>query len=539
MKKFLIVTIIGLTVLISVTVLAAPKLHKTQELTFNLSSEPQTIDPARSTGVIEANIELAAFEGLTRYGADDIPEPGVAERWTISKDNLTYTFHLRKNAKWSNGDPVTAHDFEYAWKRALDPKLAAEYAYQLYYIKNGEAYNTGKISDPKQVGVKALDNYTLQVTLEAPCPYFTSMTSFPTLLPVHKKFVEANPDKWATSPDTYIGNGPFKVVKWVHNQRLEFSPNPYYWNKEKIKLTKLVYLMVEEQSTSLTMFESGQVDFIDDNGIPRPEVPRLESEGVLKKNPYLGTYYYRLNVKNPPLNNVKVRKALALAIDRAALVRYVTKAGEIPATGLVPEGVPDAVKGSTFRQVGGDKFFKDADYATAKKLLAEAGYPGGKGFPTIEIIYNTHEMHKQIAEAIQEMWKKNLNINVTITNQEWKVYLDTMHQISYKHALRSGWIGDYVDPMTFMDMFVTDGGNNNTNWSNAQYDKLIDIAKKTANQKVRMKAMHDAEKILMDEMPIIPIYFYTKPYLMKDWVKGVRQSALGFNDFSRAYILAH
>lgn len=539
MNKFKIAAVVGLAVLISATVWAAPKLHRTQELTFNLSAEPQIIDPARSTGVIEANVELAVFEGLTRFGPNDNPEPGVAEKWTVSKDNLTYTFYLRKNAKWSNGDPVTAHDFEYAWKRALDPKLAAEYAYQLYYIKNGEAYNTGKITDPKQVGVKALDNYTLQVTLEAPCPYFTSMTSFPTLLPVHKKFVEANPDKWAGSPDTYIGNGPFKLVKWVHNERLEFVPNPYYWNKEKVKLTKLVYLMVEEQSTSLTMFESGQVDFIDDNGIPRPEIPRLESEGVLKKNPYLGTYFYRLNVKNPPLDNVKVRKALALAIDRAALVKYVTKAGEIPATSLVPEGVPDAVKGTTFRQVGGNKFFKDADYATAKKLLAEAGYPGGKGFPTIEILYNTHEMHKQIAEAIQEMWKKNLNINVTITNQEWKVYLDTMHQISYKHVLRSGWIGDYVDPMTFMDLFITGGGNNNTNWGNAQYDKLIDLAKKTADQKVRMKAMHDAEKILMDEMPIIPIYFYIKPYLMKDWVKGIRQSALGFNDFSAAYILDH
>ncbi len=513
---------------------AAPQLAKVQELRYNLASEPAAVDPARSTGVIEANVEFAAFEGLTRIGPNDVPIAGTAERWEVSKDQMSYTFYLRKNAKWSNGDPVTAQDFEYAWKRALDPKLAAEYAYQLYYIKNGEAYNTGKITDPNQLGVKAVNATTLKVSLEAPCPYFLSITAFPTLLPVHKKIVEANPEKWAIDAKTYVGNGPFRMVKWVHNERIEFEVNPYYWNKKSIKLTKLTFFLIEAQSTSLTMFESNQVDFLDNNGIPNQEVPRLEKAGILKYTPYLGTYYYRFNTKKAPFNNPKVRRALTLAIDRALLIKVVTKGGQKPALGFVPNGVPDAAPGSTFRGVGGN-FFKDNDLATAKKLLAEAGYPDGKGFPAVEILYNTSEQHKQVAEAIQEMWKKNLGINVTLTNQEWKVYLDNQQHLNYSIS-RAGWIGDYVDPMTFMDMFVTNGGNNQTGWSNAKYDKAIDIAKSTGDQKVRMKAMHDAEKILMDELPIMPIYYYTNPSLTKKNVQGLRQSALGFIIFNDAYI---
>ncbi|TCL68495.1 oligopeptide transport system substrate-binding protein [Hydrogenispora ethanolica] len=535
MTKWLL--LLAVVVFIGSTVFAAaPKLAKVQELRYNNATEPQTIDPARSTGVQDANIELAAFEGLTRTGENDVPIPGIAYKWEIAKDGLTYTFHLRKTARWSNGQPVTAHDFEYSWKRALDPKLAAEYAYQLYYIKNGEAYNTKKITDANQIGVKALDNYTLKVTLEAPCSYFLAITAFPTLLPVNKKVVEANPEKWATDPKTYIGNGPFKMVRWVHNERIEYVPNPYYWNRKAVKLTKLTFYLIEEQSTALTMYDSNQVDMLDENSVPHQEIPRLESTGTLMYSPFLGTYFYRFNTKKAPFNNVKVRKAFALAIDRALLVKVVTKGGQKPAYAFVPFGVPDAAKGATFRKVGGN-FFKD-DLAAAKKLLAEAGYPDGKGFPTVELLYNTSEQHKQVAEAIQEMWKKNLGINITLTNQEWKVYLDNQQNLNYT-VCRAGWLGDYVDPMTFMDMFVTNGGNNQTGWSNAQYDKLIDIAKSTGDQKARMKAMHDAEKILMDEMPIMPIYFYTNPTLMKSYVKGVNQSALGMVYFDKAYIARH
>jgi oligopeptide transport system substrate-binding protein len=536
MKVFRIIMIVALTMFMCASLFAAsPKLNSTQEVTYNLQTEPETIDPAKSTGITEMTVELACFEGLMRIGPNDIPTYGVASKYTVSKDGLTYTFNLRKNAKWSNGDPVTAKDFVYAWQRALSPQLASEYAYQLYYIKNAEAYNSGKITDPNQLGAKAVDDYTLVVTLEAPCPYFLSIASFPTLFPVHRATVEAKPDKWATEPASYIGNGPFKLTNWVHQQKIEFAPNPNYWNKKIVKLKKISFFMVEEQSTALTMFESNQVDFLDE--LPNQELPRLEKEGILKYTPYLGTYFYRFNVTKPPFNDVKVRKALTLAINRKDIIKYVTKAGQTPALAYVPDGIPDAQKGKTFREIGG-KFYDDADYAQAKKLLEEAGYPNGKGFPTVEILYNTSENHKVMAEAIQEMWKKNLGINVTLTNQEWKVYLDSQQNLNYQ-ICRAGWIGDYVDPMTFVDMFVTGGGNNQTGWSNAQYDKAIDIAKNTGDQKVRMKAMHDAEKILMTEFPVCPIYFYTRPYVLKDWVKGLLRSSLGYIDFTQAYITAH
>jgi oligopeptide transport system substrate-binding protein len=522
----------------AVALAAGPQLHKTQEMTYNLVTEPKSIDPTLSQAVVEATIIINNFEGLTRLGPGDVPQPGVAEKWEISKDGLTYTFHLRKDAKWSNGDPVTAQDFEFAWKRALDPKAAAEYAYQLYYLKNGEAFNTKKITDPEQIGVKAKDDRTLVVTLEGPCPYFLSLGYFPTLSPLHRKTVESNPEKWTLDPKTYIGNGPFKMTKWVHNERMEFEPNSNYWDKKVVKLKKLTFLMVEEQSTSLTMFESGQIDLLDDNGISRPEIPRLQASGALKFNPYLGTYYYMFNTKKSPTDNLKVRHALALAIDRGQIVKFITKAGETPASAFVPNGVPDAVPGQFFRPVGGS-FFKDNDLAAAKKLLTEAGYPDGKGFPAIEILYNTHEMHKQIAEAIQEMWKKNLGINVTLTNQEWKVYMTTRRALSYNGVARAGWIGDYVDPMTFIDLWTSTSGNNQTGWGSPKYDELVKTAKMSGDPKVRMKAMHDAEAILMQDMPVAPIYFYTKPFLAKDWVKDVNQSALGFMLFNTAYVAAH
>ncbi len=539
MKKtnLLITTVLAVSICTTFGVFAAPKapkLHKAQELSFNISSEPEALDPAKQTGVVEANVILNCFEGLTRNGAGEKAVPGVAENWTASKDGLVYTFNLRKNAKWSNGDPVTAGDFEYAWKRALNPETASEYAYQLYYIKNGEAYNTKKITDPNQLGIKVINNYKLEVTLEAPCPYFLQICYFSTLMPLHKKTVENN-EKWATTPQTYISNGPFKLINWVHRERLIFEPNPNYWNRKNIKLTKLTFTMLEDQSTALTMWETNKLDI--DEEPPAPELPRLIKEKKIKYLPELATYFYRFNVTKAPFNDVRVRKALALAIDRKTLVTYVTKGGQKPATALVPYGIGDANPSKDFRQVGG-AFIKDADIKEAKKLLAAAGFPNGKGFPTVELLYNTNQNHKMIAEAIQEMWKKNLGINVTLVNQEWKVYLDTQDNLSFQ-ICRAGWSGDYVDPMTFMDMFVTKGGNNDTGWSNKKYDALIDQAKNTGDPKVRMQAMHDAEKILMAEMPIAPIYFYTRPALIKSWAVNAKRSSLGFWDFSQAYIAAH
>jgi oligopeptide transport system substrate-binding protein len=528
----LVVSLIGTGVLAAKPIKQA--LHKTQILTYNLTTEPKNLDPARSTGLPESRVEHACFEGLTNFGINDRPTPAVAEKWKISPDGKTYTFYLRKNAKWSNGDPVTAHDFEYAWKRLLDPKTGSSYAGNLYYLKNGEEYNTGKITDPAAVGVKAKDNTTLVVTLKAPCGYFLALTVQPSLAPLHRKVVEANP-KWDSDPKTYVGNGPFKLVNWVHQEKLEFAPNPYYWNKAKVKLKKLVCYTIEEQSTGLTMFESGKLDLIDE--LPRQEIPRLESAGLIKFSPSITNYYYLINVKKEPFKDVRVRKALALAVNRGQIIKYVTKGGEKPSLGFVPYGVPDATATSEFRTVGGN-CFKDNDLVKAKKLLAEAGYADSKKLPALQILYNTSETNKQIAEVIQEMWGKGLGVNVTLTNQEWKVYLESRKHGDFQIA-RASWVGDYVDAMTFLDLWTSDNGNNYSGWSNVRYDKLIDQAKVTRDAKTRLKLLHDAEKLLMEEMPIIPIYYYTRPYLLSKWARGVRYSAVGLVDFSNVYIIAH
>jgi oligopeptide transport system substrate-binding protein len=511
---------------------------KEQVLRVRVGGEPGTLDPNKSTGVPESNYQLAMYEGLSALDAKDIPVPAAAEKWDISPDGLKYTFYIRQNAKWSNGDPVTAHDFEFAWKRALSAELASEYAYMLFMIKNAEAYNAKKVS-ADQVGVKAINDKTLEVVLEKPTAYFLSICSFHTAYPVHKKTVEANPDKWANDVKTIIANGPFKPANWVHNSKLEMVKNDQYWDKDKVKLSKIEWILTESNTTALSMFENNQLDYANDT--PNSEADRLKKENKLVMGKYLGTYYYSFNNKKAPFDNPKVRKAFTLAIDRETLVKTVLKDMHTPAYAWVPPGLTNPSTGKDFREEGGS-FFK-GDVEQAKKLLAEAGYPNGQGLPSITLIYNTNDNHKAIAEAIQEMWKKNLGVTVNIQNQEWKVFLKTRKLGDYQVA-RHGWIGDYPDPMTFVDTFITKGevggvqtgGNNDADYSNKEYDRLLDIAQRTNDQKVRMQAMHDAEKLLFEDMGIMPIYFYNYPYVVKPNVKNFIQSPLALNNFKEAYI---
>jgi len=537
-----------------------------QEVTYNLGTEPAAIDPAITTGIPEANIELQVFDGLTRIDDKNVPQPAIAESWTISADLKTYTFTLR-DATWTNGTPVTADDFEYAWKRALSPELASEYAYQLYYIYGGQAFNTSikvdskyyvqavdakgnpltkkegdkdvavpdmtkEIDPSKDVGVKAVDAKTLQVDLQSPTVYFLNLTAFPTLMPVCKAVVSTN-DKWASDPTNYVTNGPFKLTEWSHNEKMVFEKNPTYWDKDKVKLTKITYYMVEDSTTALSMFQSGQLDA--SSTVPIAELPKLVASGDAQILPYLGTYYYQVNVTKKPFSDVRVRKALNLAIDRKSITQSITQGGQIPALAYVPYGIADALPGSDFRKASQEGFYKDNDIATAKALLAEAGYPDGKGFPAFILLYNTSNAHKSIAEAIQEMWNKNLGITCTLKSEEWGVYLDDRTNLNYSVA-RAGWIGDYMDPNTFLDMWVTGGGNNDTGWGNKSYDALIAKAKATVDPKARMAALHDAEKILMTDMPILPIYYYTNTVLLKKSIKNFYQSTLGFVDWKNAYM---
>lgn len=507
-----------------------------QVLRYNIGADPKTIDPGLNSSVEGGTVIVNAFEGLTNIDANEKVIPGVATTWDVSKDGTKYTFHLRKDAKWSDGKGVTAKDFEYAWKRALAPETASDYAYQLYYLKNGEAYNNKKASKD-DVGVKATDDYTLEVTLEAPTPYILSLFAFPTYMPLRQDIVDAHPTDWATKPETYVGNGPFKLKLWAPKDKLEFVKNDNYWDKANVKLDTIDYGVLDNETSYMNAFTSGQLDFIE--APPSEQIPTLLANKTAAIYPYLGTYYYSFNLSDAGakvLKDVKVRKAITLAIDRTTLVKNITKGGQLPATAFVPNGIKDQ-SGKDFKTK--DYIKATADVAQAKQLLTDAGYPDGKGFPSIEIMYNSGQGHQDIATAIQDMLKTNLGITVTLRNVERKVQLDETSKKKYPAMARNGWIADYADPMTFLDMWTTDSGNNVSGYSNPDYDKLISQAKAEGDQTKRMTEMHQAEDLLMNDMPIIPLYFYTNVVCIKDYVKDVHKSPLGMVYLNKTYIAAH
>lgn len=513
---------------------AAPaKLKDTQSIVYNVGQEPDTIDPGLQTAIGSSTIANQVFEGLMRLDENNKPVPAAAEKVDFDQSAPTkYVFHIRKDAKWSDGKALSAKDFEYAWKRVLDPKTASDYANQLYYLKNGKAFNAGT-AKAEDVGVKAVDDNTLQVELEVPTTYFLQLCSLATLFPVRQDVIEKNPEKWATQADTYIGNGPFKMTSWTHDASCEFVKNDNYWNKGEVKLEKMKFVMIAQQSSALAAFETGEIDYLDD--LPANDIQRLTDEKKATSVPYIGNYYISLNNKLDALKDPKVRKALSLAIDRPTLVKAVWKDPRKPATALVPYGMPDADATKEFRTVGGDYYNPSGDIAQAKKLLAEAGYPDGKGFPTLEYAYNKNETHASIAQAVQDMWKKNLGVDVKLNEVDWKVFVPQRKSGNYQIS-RDGWIGDYMDPMTFMDLFITGDGNNDPKYSNPKYDELIANAKKEADPAKRMQILHDAEKIFMDDMPMIPVAFYVSNIACQNYVKNVRKVPTGMMYFDRAYV---
>lgn len=501
-------------------------------LKLNNTEEPGALHPGLAQGTHDSWILEGAFEGLTKKTPEGKIEPGMAKDWEISKDGLTWTFHLRDDVKWSNGDPVTAQDFEYAWKFVLNPKSASDYAYQLYYLKGGTEYNSFKLTkskDPKKlekqdaelkkledkVGVKAKDDKTLEITLAESTPYFLDLTSFYTYYPINKSVQEATP-KWYTDASTFVSNGAFKLTEWKHKESLKLEKNENYYDKDKIKLDAVTFAIIANESTAYNMYRDGELDLV--YPIPQDVLPTLEGNKEFHNGPDLATYYYNLNNKVKPFNNVKVRKALSLAVNRKEIVEGVAQGGQKPAYSLVPPGIPEGDNGD-YQENGGDLFSENLD--EAKKLLAEGLKEEGMSkMPKLSLLYNTNEGHKKIAEAVQQMWKKNLGIDIGLENVEFQVKIDREHAGEFQVS-RGGWSGDYVDPMTFMDLFVTDGPYNDAGWSNKDYDKFINTAKTSMDTATRMDAMHKAEKILADEMPIVPIYFYTKPYVLKENVTGV------------------
>ncbi len=565
------------------------------DFSFINETEVATVDPALATGQPEGRVISSIFEGLARQRAKDTrAEPGVAEKWEISPDGRTYTFHLRNNAFWSNGEPVTARDFHYSIRRLLDPYTFSRYSYQGWYIVNAKRYNLagsgispgdrvevelnpapnlpntvrgklllGKLvridaptsskektassrdsvyvvdidghehrfqaagpDDPVQsgaercrqvlldfrdVGVKVIDDHTLEIRLTNPTPYFLDLLAFYPFATVNQGCLEkyGSPD-W-TRPENIVTNGAFRMVARRIRDRVRLVRSDNYWDREHVRLNIVDAMSVDNRTTALNLYMTGMVDWVT---VPPAEVLRellkvKPPRNDLNPAPQLTTYFFLLNTTRPPLNDKRVRQALSMALDREEITRVATGAGEIPALSLVPPSVPG------YHQQRSQPFNPDA----ARKLLAEAGYPEGQGFPKIEILYNTDQAHQAIAELVRKQWQHQLGISASLRNEEWGSYQDSIQQLKFVVARRA-WVGDYLDPNTFADMYVTGGENNNTGFSKAEYDKIIADAAKEPDQLKRMQILESAERMLMDEMPIIPLYFYVSRNMVRPWVRG-------------------
>jgi oligopeptide transport system substrate-binding protein len=517
---------------------AAPADAANQVFRMNITSEPPTLDPALMQDNVSGTVANGLFEGLTKTDKDGKIVPGMAESWDVSADGKTYTFHIRQGSKWSSGNPVTAQDFEYSWKRTLDPKAAtpAPYAYQLYYVAGAEAYNTGKGS-VDDVGVKALDANTLEVKLTNPTTYFLSLQTFYTYFPVDKVVVEKDP-KWANEAASFSSNGPFKLASWQHNSSVEIVPNDGYYGKDQVKLQKVQFSMIADSNTEFNSYNTDKLDWAGapTGTIPLPQLQKLRAENnpELQIKDTANTYYYIFNETKKPFNNVKVRQALSMAIDRQLLIDKVVSGGQKPAFGFVPPSITGVT--NSFRSETQDTYFQE-DVAQAKTLLAEGlKEEGMTSFPPSTLIYNTSDAHKQIAEAVIDMWKTNLGIDVKSEVQEWKVFLQNRTNLNYDIA-RAGWGADYNDPMTFLDLYVTGGGNNDIGHKNPEYDKLIKQAYASPDQAERVKLLAQAEKILIgDEMAVMPIYYYTSAELVKPYVKDVIMDYAGNINYNNGYI---
>jgi oligopeptide transport system substrate-binding protein len=562
--------------------------HGPDELVINLGNEPEYLDPGLASESVGGEMIRNTFAGLVQTHPETLePIPDIARRWEVSDDGRRYTFHLRRST-WSDGTPLTAHDFEWSWKRLLDPVTGSKYASFGYSILNGAAFNqrgillTGLSADATEetvkaaleakrlnvetvdtapggfvvvtggdddaartanreraiealagktllgaqvdarlvtrddVAVRAIDDLTLEVRLGDPLPFFLDQLTFYSMRPVPRHVLDrlereepGTANRW-TRTENWVSNGAYVITDAQFRQYYVLERNSRYWDAEHVRVPRVRYLLVENTNTTLNLYRTADVDWIGQNSvIPNEFNEVLRRYRDLHRHAYLGTYYYWVNVEEPPLDNVLVRRALNLAIDRESLCEHVTRGGQIPTAGLVPDGT------AGYRSPPYTLF----DPERARALLAEAGYPGGRGLPTITLKYNTSEGHRQIAVAVQEMWRENLGIDVTIQNQEWNVYLKTLRDMDFQVG-RMGWIGDYNDPYTFLEVLSRHSGNNHSNWRNDEFQQLIEQANATADPNVRLETLARAEQIAMDELPLIPIYVYARIDMVKPYLRG-------------------
>lgn len=501
-----------------------------QVLRLNNFTEPLSLHPGLITDVWSSNVIFQTFEGLTRIDGNGVPQPAMAESIQASDDLLTYTFKIREGAKWSNGDPVTARDFENAWKWTLDAKNGSEYAYQLFYVKNAEAAFNGK-AKPEEIGVKAPDDRTLVVQLENPTPFFLELTAFYTYFPVNAKVAKEHPDWAKEAGPNYTSNGPFKLASWEHKNKLVLEKNDQYWDAKSVKLAKIEMNMINDANTELSMLENGDLDWAGapTGNLPLDAMESLKEKGLLEITPKAGTYWYEFNTAQKPFNNKKIRQAFAYAISRKDLVENVTQGGELVATAVVPPTMfPENEQG----------LFADNDVTMAKQLLAEGmkeeGYASVDKLPPITLSYNTEEAQAKIAQAVQDMWQKNLGVHVKLENQEWNVYYENVKNGKFQVA-RMGWTGDFNDPINFLEIFRTKEGNNHTNWEKKEYADLLTASSREGDAQKRKEILRNAEKILVDEMPVIPFYFKSTVYAKNPNLKGVVISGLGNVQYKWTY----
>lgn len=503
-----------------------------QVLHLGNGTEIQTLDPHRNEDVSGSNVLRDLYEGLVGETPNGDPEPGAAESWTVSDDGKTYVFSLRHGARWSNGDPVTAHDFVYGFRRAADPKTLSIYTFILSPIENADAIAAGSLP-PDRIGVRALDDYTLEIRLANATPYFLGLLAHSTTYPVHRPSLEKYGDKF-TRPGHLVGNGAFRLEEWVVQSHIKLVRNPYYWDDAHTTLQEIYFYPTENVPAELQRYRANDLDYTYD--IPTAELRwiRQRIPDELFVAPYLGSYYYGFNTTKPPFkDNPKLRRALSLAVDRKVITEQISNAGQLPAYGWVPP-----VHHYESQQMVEASWTQEQREAEAKRLYAEAGYSAENPLRT-EIMFNTNEDHRRIAVAIAAMWKRVLGVEATISNQEWKVFLDTRSQKVKTRVFRSSWIGDYNDAFTFAELMRSTSGQNDSGYDNPEYDRLVDAAQAERDLDARAKLLEQAERVLLADMPIIPLYYYVSKHMIKPWVGGRQSNIMDHDLHKRFFVLEH
>lgn len=512
---------------------ALPAVREKNHLRINLGIEPETLDPALSQSLATSRAVKGLLEGLVRLDKDAKGVPAMAERWEHDGTYTNWTFHLRKDAKWTNGDPVTAHDFVYAIQRVMTPETAAPYAQNVVgFIRDGKEYfDAGGLKGTMTLeGAKALDDHTLRLELVGPTPFFDSLVDLSPWYPVHRPTVEKYGLGWDTKPEQYVGNGPFKIVAYRSKDRIEAVKSPTYWDRENIHWEKVTYFMIESLPTEDRAFMTGDLDITGKVDLARMDFwrSRPEFRGV----PIFGTYYITFNNQRPPFNDARVRQAFSMVIDRDLLVNKVTRRGDTVVGGLVPDWLP-SVQGGTWRDHAGP-LQPPRDIQKAKALLAEAGYPDPSRMPQIEYMYDVSEEHKQIGEQLQNMWRSALGVDVRLQQVDWSIRLQNGRSGNFQ-ILRTGWYGDYMDAMTFIEIFETGNGINNAQFSNPRYDEIVRAVRREGDAVARERLMAEAERILIQESSAIaPLFVYSMPVLIRTDIEGVELNPTGDIIYYRA-----